>query len=187
MDLKKYFNTGSTKRDLSSETSTSGADPKKIRDGSLDDFNNPDDVFTEGLSSPDCVKILYNCIKNDENQVHGIHSKTKETKMSQIKGKQHLMDLHKTVSFICEKFDEYERDRAEKEKIISELQKNVNDMSATIESLKGCLDRQEKYSRRNCLLIYGLPESKNENTDEMVIDTVKEKMGEEIEKNEIDR
>ena len=107
--------------------------------------------------------------------------------MSQIKGEQHLMDLNKTVNFICEKFDEYERDRAEKEKIISELQKNVNDMSATIESLKGCLDRQEQYSRRNCLLIHGLPESKNENTDELVIDTIKEKMGEEIEKNEIDR
>ena len=61
-----------------------------------------------------------------------------------------------------------------KEKIISELQKNVDDMSATIESLRGCLDRQEQYSRRNCLLIHGLPESKNENADELVIDTVKE-------------
>ena len=97
------------------------------------------------------------------------------------------MDSNKTVNFICEKFDEYERDRAEKEKIISELQKNVNDMSATIESLKGCLDRQEQYSTRNCFLIHGLPESKNENTDGLVIDTIKEKMGEEIENNEIDR
>ena len=59
-------------------------------------------------------------------------------------------------------------------------------MSATVESVKGCLDRQEQYSRRNCLLIHGLPESKNENTDELVIDTIKEKMGEEIEKDEID-
>ena len=105
--------------------------------------------------------------------------------MSQIKGEQQLLDLNKTVNFIYEKFDEYECDRDEKEKIISELQKIVN-MSATIESLKGCLDRQEQYSRRNCLLIHGLPESKNENTDELVIDTIKEKMGEEIEKNEID-
>ena len=59
--------------------------------------------------------------------------------MSQIKGEQHLMDLNKTVYFICEKFHEYERDRAEKEKMINELQKNVNDMSATIESLKRLL------------------------------------------------
>ena len=37
------------------------------------------------------------------------------------------------------------------------------------------------------MLIHGLLESKNENTDELVLDTVKEKMGEEIEKDEIDR
>ena len=46
MDLKKHFNSGSKKRELSSETSTSADDPKKIRGGSLDDSNNPDDVFT---------------------------------------------------------------------------------------------------------------------------------------------
>ena len=62
-------------------------------------------------------------IKNVENQIHGIHSKTEETKMSQIKGEQHLMDLNKTVNFICEKFDEYERDRAEKEKVIVSCRK----------------------------------------------------------------
>ena len=94
------------------------------------------------------------------------------------------MNLNQTVNFICEKFDENERDRAEKTKIISDLQKNINDMSETIESLKGCLDRKKQYSRRTCLLIHGLAESKQENTDELVIDTIKEKMGEEIEKNE---
>ena len=107
--------------------------------------------------------------------------------MIQIKDEQDLMDLNKTVNFICEKFDECEHGRAEKEKIISELQKNVNDMSATTESFKGCLDRQGKYSRRNCLLIHGLVESKNENTDELLINTIKEKIGEVIEKDEIDR
>ena len=63
--------------------------------------------------------------------------------MIQIKGEQHLIDLNKTVNFICEEFDEHEPDRAEKEKFINELQKNVNNMSATIEFLKGCLGRQE--------------------------------------------
>ena len=61
-----------------------------------------------------------------------------------MKGGQHFMDLNKTATFICEKFDEFEPDRAEKEKIINELKKNVNDMSVTIESLKGSLDKQEQ-------------------------------------------
>ena len=60
-------------------------------------------------------------------------------------------------------------------------------MSATIEFLKGCLGRQEQYSRRNCLLIHGLPGSRNKNIDEVVIDTIKEKMREEIKKDEIDQ
>ena len=90
--------------------------------------------------------------------------KQKKNKMSQIKGEQHLMDLNKTFKFVSEKFDNFECDQAEKEKIIYELQKNVN-MSVTIESLKDSLDRQEQYSRRNCLLIHGLLESTNENTD----------------------
>ena len=48
-DLKKYFNSGNKKQELSNETSTSDDDPKKKRDGSLDDSNNPDNVFTKGL------------------------------------------------------------------------------------------------------------------------------------------
>ena len=44
---------------------------------------------------PLTVSRFYITIKNVENQIHGIHSKTK---MSQIKGEQHLMDLDKTVN-----------------------------------------------------------------------------------------
>ena len=122
--------------------------------------------------------ILYNCIKNVEIQIQAIHSKTEETKMD--------LDLNKTVNFICGKFDEFNRDRVEKEKTINELQKNVNDKTATTESLKGSLDRQEQYSRRKCLLIHSLLESRNKNTDEMVIETIKEKI-KEIKNDEIDR
>ena len=89
MDLMKYFNSGSKKWNLISETSISGDDSQKIIDGSWDDSNNPVNVFNEGLSSPDSVKILRNCIKNVENQMHGIHSKTRN-QMCQIKGEQHL-------------------------------------------------------------------------------------------------
>ena len=53
MDLKKNFNSGSKNRELSSETLTSCYDPKKIRDGSLGNSNNLDDIFAEVLSSPD--------------------------------------------------------------------------------------------------------------------------------------
>ena len=60
-------------------------------------------------------------------------------------------------------------------------------MSATIQSFKVSLDRQEQYSRRNYLLIHGLPENRNENTDQIVIEILKEKMGEEINEVDLDR
>ena len=60
-------------------------------------------------------------------------------------------------------------------------------MSATTKSLKGSLDRQEQYSKRNLLLIHGLLKSRKDNKDELVIDTIKEKIGKEIKKDEIDR
>ena len=40
-------------------------------------------------------------------------------------------------------------------------------------ALKGSLDRQEQQSRRNCFVIYGLPEPRNENMDELVINAIK--------------
>lgn len=46
MNLKKYLNGGSKKPDLSSKSSISSSDPKRIRDGSLVDSGNPD--VTEG-------------------------------------------------------------------------------------------------------------------------------------------
>ena len=48
-------------------------------------------------------------------------------------------------------------------------------------------DRQEQYSWRNCLLIHGLPKNRNENTDLIVTETLKEKMAEEIIVADLDR
>ena len=49
------------------------------------------------------------------------------------------------------------------------------------------LDRQEQYSRRNCLLIHGINEENHENTDEVVINVLKKEMDEEITHLDIDR
>ena len=49
------------------------------------------------------------------------------------------------------------------------------------------MDRQEQYSRRNCLLIHGLPESKNENTDLLAMEAIETKMNIKITDNDIDR
>ena len=49
------------------------------------------------------------------------------------------------------------------------------------------LKEQELYSRRNCLRIYGLDESPNEDTDVIVMDLAKQKLGIELAPCDIDR
>ena len=106
MDLKKYFAGSSKKCEFSD-------DPKKQREGILNDSQNLDDIFAKRLSSPDCVEILFNCIKNVEKQIVEIFSKTEETKNSQMKAEHHQRELNKTVTVISEKFDEYKREKVE--------------------------------------------------------------------------
>ena len=48
---------------------------------------------------------------------------TKNTKESQIKGELQLVRMNKTINFISEKFDEFEKDRREKDEIIKNLSK----------------------------------------------------------------
>ena len=111
---------------------------------SLNSSQNVDDIFVEGFSSPDCVTILVNCIKNVEKQAVEIFSKKEETKNGQIKGDQHLIELNKTATLISKKFDAVEKEKLEREKAIKEMFMNIR------------LLRQEQYSRRNCLPIHGL-------------------------------
>ena len=48
-------------------------------------------------------------------------------------------------------------------------------------------DKQEQYSRRNCLLIQGIPENKNENTDVLAMEVIDTKMDKKIKANDIDK
>lgn len=58
-----------------------------------------------------------------QKQILEIFSKTEKTESSQIKGEKHLMELNKTIALISEKFDEYEREKVEREIIMKEMQK----------------------------------------------------------------
>ena len=80
------------------------------------------------------------------------------------------------MDFMTYKFEEYERERQEKYKIIDTMKKAMVNMNEKIEKLERIVDRQEQYSRRNCLLLHGIAEGERENTDELVSETLNEKM-----------
>ena len=87
-------------------------------------------------------------------------------------------------NFICTKFDEYEKERKEKEEIIKNLEENVSVMNKKVENLEK--EIYEQYSRRNCLVVHRTVETDDEVTDDLVIETISMKMNIEISPADLD-
>ena len=108
MDITKFLRV-SKNRDLSDQ-SYSGGQQKKVREASLEELKISESK--NSVDSPECLQILFNCLRNAEWNV---------TQSSQIKDELQLNGLTETVEFITKKFDQYEIERKEKEKIINDL------------------------------------------------------------------
>ena len=59
-----------------------------------------DDVFSQGLKLPECVKILFNCLQNLETEMKSIKKISLAAKDWQIKGTKQLNDINKAINFI---------------------------------------------------------------------------------------
>ena len=70
-------------------------------------------------------------------------------------------ELTKATDLISGKFDDYETERWEKDKIIKELESEVSDLNTSVKNLENQLDLEEQYSRRNCILIHGITETQD--------------------------
>ena len=153
----------------------------------LDSPASPGNVFAESLKSNKCVEILMNRLKNLEKEVKELKDLASSNNANQIKGERQLLDLKDAVDLICNKFDDFERDRLEKEKFIKEFKEEVTYLRGKVGDITAETDRQEQYSRRNCLLIYGIPENKNESTDVIAMQVIDTKMDIKITDNDIGR
>ena len=60
-------------------------------------------------------------------------------------------------------------------------------MNEKIEELESKIDRQEQYARRNCILIYGITENKDEDTDQQAMDFINDNLDIKIDQIDIDR
>ena len=73
-----------------------------------------------------------------------------------------------------------------KTKIIKELKSEVSDLNISVKNLENQLHRQEQYSRRNCILIHGITETQDENTDDISLRTINEHLELELTEKELD-
>ena len=187
--IEKYF---SKKRELSSK-SNDGDSAKKLRqeERNLSATSNVsvsnDNVFDGGLDASTCRDILYECLKDLNGQLKELRKMFLESKENQIKGAEQLTELTESVKFINKKFDMYEEERNKKDEIIEELKKENANLKEHLKDVEQNVDRQEQYSRRNCLLIHGIKEERNENTDDIVVKFIQDDLQEEINFEDLDR
>ena len=86
----------------------------------------------------------------------------------QIKGDKKLIDLTSSGKFLISKFDDLEKERKEKHKLINTLQ--ISSLKVAVKNFEKQPDVHEQYLHRNYLLIHGLNETKTEERDKMVLD-----------------
>ena len=125
MNIAKYFDKNSKKRDLSGDSNPE-EERKKVRDTSSASTTDNCCVFEEGLESPERREIFFNCLRNLQEKVTEIFNLEQDSRNIQIKSDKQLEELKSSVEVMSDKFDEYEKDWKEKEKIINELQNEVS-------------------------------------------------------------
>ena len=73
------------------------------------------------------------------------------------------------------------------QKTVKELESQLQSSTNNIRKLFFDVNKQEQYSRRNCVRVHGLKESADENTDSLVCQMAKEKLGFDLQPHHIDR
>ena len=72
-----------------------------------------------------------------------------------------------------------------KDEKITQLEKTIENLVEKQKSLSSEIDDLEQYSRRNCLVLHGVNESNDENTNEIIIKTFSEELGVEIKEDDL--
>ena len=67
------------------------------------------------------------------------------------------------------------------------MEEKSRKMDKKIDDLNRVIDRQEQYSRRNCILLHSVKKSENEDTDTVVTETLNELLQEKLTDIDIDR
>ena len=110
-----------------------------------------------------------------------------KTKICILKVKNNSLTQLCLLSLSYQKFVKLEKDRKENDKIFNNLKGEVSYLSEKLKKMKESIDAQQQYSRRNCLLLHGIEETKGEDTDNIVLEVLNNDMGLNISKTALDR
>ena len=133
-----------------------------------------DSVFTNSMDSLECLQI-FDSLQNAEKNVTKMYEMKEKTQSTQIKRELQLNKLNEAVEFITKKFDEYEAEKKENEKIINDFLGKVSAMSNELMLLRNPLAQQQQYSKQKCFLIHQISEQKGYDKDVQTLKIIRER------------
>ena len=74
------------------------------------------------------MKILLNYLQNLDKRVNKLYILSQSNNKKHIKGEKHLLHLTESINFMAKKFDDCEKDRAEKEMLIKDLREGASSL-----------------------------------------------------------
>lgn len=146
-----------------------------------------DEIFSDGLNSPALAKMFFNCLRNIENQVKDLCLFQEETTKNNIKVTESLTSMSKKLDNLEKSLKEKDEEIENLENKIQLLDERNQDLLTENKDISDRLDDLEQYSRRNCLLLHGVREDDDENTDEIILSTIATEIGINITEQDIDR
>lgn len=185
--IPEYFS-NSKKRDLSDGSKEESTDdPKKIREDNTNMSNENEEVFDTSTESSTMSEKFFVILKKLESRVDELHTLAHSNNETQIKGASQLTELKKSVDFMSTHFEKFKEELKRKDEVINSLRGHINKLQKEMNDVEHSVEKQEQYSRRNCLLIHGINENKKEDTDQIVIDALNDNLNLDVSINDLDR
>lgn len=184
----------SSKRELSLDSPT-GLSPEQKKTALNLDENScvPEEAFDlNDDSAPAWAQTMMKMMKKSHDvlsrKIDGLRSDY-ETQIKTVNIK--MIEIEQSVAFQADQYDSILQRLSAVEnensnlrnlyesqaKTITAVEERNNELVSLCKKQDQKNDQLEQYGRRNCLLLHGVPEKKNEDTDEVFIDTVNEHLG----------
>lgn len=189
MEITNYFETTSKKREFLNRGSSSSNDDdvsKRVKENE-NPSSSSGNVTDGNVGSTETVNKLVSCMEQVQKQIALIFQNTNDLRDNQIKGTRQYDEIQESLQAISDRFDDYEADRKKKDETINRLENEVSALNVKVSELKSAVEKQEQYSRRNCLLLHGINENKDEDTDKISLNTLNENLQLELTELNIER
>ena len=187
-EITNYFETTSKKREFLNRGSSSSNDnvSKRVKENE-NPSSSSGNVTDENVGSTETVNKLLSCMEQVQKQIALIFQSANDHRDNQINGTRQYDEIQESLQAVSDRFDDYEADRKKNYEIINRLENEVRVLNVKVSELTSAVEKQEQYSRRNCLLLHGINENKDEDTDAISLNTLNENLQLELTELNIER